>query len=86
MSPRGSGSSGVSATAGRRTYLNAQIQVVLIAAGWTSAVGLMGMGVIRLLRRASLRLSLQVSGAVIVLAVVAGTLGTAEAMFLSPTT
>ena len=44
----------------------------------------MGMGVIRLLRRASLRLSLQVSGAVIVLAVVAGTLGTAEAMFLSP--
>ena len=64
--------------------MNAQIQVVLIAAGWTSAVGLMGMGVIRLLRRASLRLSLQVSGAVIVLAVVAGTLGTAEAMFLSP--
>jgi signal transduction histidine kinase len=64
--------------------VNAQIQVVLIAAGWTSAVGLMGMGVIRLLRRASLRLSLQVSGAVIVLAVVAGTLGTAEAMFLSP--
>ena len=42
------------------------------------------MGVIRLLRRASLRLSLQVSGAVVVLAVVAGTLGTAKAMFLSP--
>ena len=64
--------------------MNAQIQVVLIAASCTAAVGLMGMGVIRLLRRASLRLSLQVSGAVIVLAVVAGTLGTAEAMFLSP--
>ena len=64
--------------------MNAQIQVVLIAASCTAAVGLIGMGVIRLLRRASLRLSLQVSGAVVVLAVVAGTLGTAEAMFLSP--
>jgi signal transduction histidine kinase len=64
--------------------VNAQLQVVLIAVGCTSAVGLMGMGVIRLLRRASLRLSLQVSGAIVVLAVVAGTLGTAEAMFLSP--
>jgi signal transduction histidine kinase len=64
--------------------VNAQIQVDLIAAGCTSAVGLIGMGVIRLLRQASLRLLLQVSGAVVVLAVVAGTLGTAEAMFLSP--
>jgi signal transduction histidine kinase len=64
--------------------VNAQIQVVLIAAGCTSGVGLTGMGVIWLLRRAALRLLLQVSGAVIVLAVVAGTLGTAQAMFLSP--
>ena len=64
--------------------MNAQLEVVLIAAGCTSAVGLMGLGVIRLLRRASLRLSLQVSGGIVVLAVVAGTLGTAEAMFLSP--
>ncbi|HEY2261195.1 MAG TPA: HAMP domain-containing sensor histidine kinase [Streptosporangiaceae bacterium] len=63
--------------------MNAQIQVVLIAASCTSGVGLIGMGVIWLLRRASLRLLLQVSGAVIVLAVVAGTLGTAQAMFLS---
>jgi len=63
--------------------VNAQLEVVLIAAGCTSGVGLMGLGVIRLLRRASLRLSLQVSGAIVVLAVVAGTLGTAEAMFLS---
>jgi signal transduction histidine kinase len=46
-------------------------------------VGLAGTGVIRLLRRASLRLSIQASGAVPVLAIVAGTLGTAEAMFLS---
>jgi signal transduction histidine kinase len=42
-----------------------------------------GTGAIRLLRRASLRLSIQASGAVPVLAIVAGTLGTAEAMFLS---
>jgi len=63
--------------------MNAQIQIVLIAAGCTGAVGLAGMGVIRLLRRASLRLSIQTSGIVPVLAIVAGTLGTAEAMFLS---
>jgi signal transduction histidine kinase len=64
--------------------VNAQMQVVLIAAGCTSAVGVIGTGVIRLLRRAPLRLSVQVSGAVVVLAVVAGTIGTAEAMFISP--
>jgi signal transduction histidine kinase len=60
-----------------------QLQVFLIAAGCTSAVGLAGTGVIRLLRRASLRLSIQASGIVSALAIVAGTLGTAEAMFLS---
>ena len=64
--------------------MNAQIQVALIAAGCTSAVGVIGTGVIWLLRRAPLRLSVQVSGAVVALAVVAGTLGTAEAMFISP--
>jgi signal transduction histidine kinase len=63
--------------------VNDQLQIVLIAVGCTSAVGLVGMGVIRLLRRASLRLSIQASGAVPVLAIVAGTLGTARAMFLS---
>jgi signal transduction histidine kinase len=63
--------------------MTAQIQIVLIAAGCTSVVGLAGMGVIRLLRRASLRMSIQASGTVPVLAIVAGTLGTAEAMFLS---
>jgi signal transduction histidine kinase len=63
--------------------VNAQIQVVLIAAGCTGAVGLLGLGVIRLLRRASLRLSLQAGSAIAVLAIVAGTLGTANAMFLS---
>jgi signal transduction histidine kinase len=64
--------------------VNAQMQVVLIAAGCTGAVGVLGTGVIRLLRRAPLRISVQVSGTVVVLAVVAGTLGTAEAMFVSP--
>jgi signal transduction histidine kinase len=63
--------------------VSAQWQIVLIAAGCTGAVGLAGMGVIRLLRRASLRLAIQAVGAVPVLAIVAGTLGTAEAMFLS---
>jgi signal transduction histidine kinase len=60
-----------------------QIQIVLIATGCTSAVGLAGTGLIRLLRGASLRRSIQASGIVPVLAIVAGTLGTAEAMFLS---
>jgi len=63
--------------------VNAQIQIVLIAAGCTSAVGQAGMLAIRLLRRASLRLSIQAIGAVPVLAIVAGTLASAEAMFLS---
>ena len=64
--------------------MSPQIQVVLIAAGCTGAVGLLGLGVMRLLRRASLRLSLQVGSTVAVLAIVAGTLATAETMFISP--
>jgi signal transduction histidine kinase len=60
-----------------------ELQIVLIAAGCASAVGLAGTGIIQLLRRASLRLSIQASGVVPVLAIVAGTLGTAQAMFLS---
>jgi signal transduction histidine kinase len=63
--------------------MNAKMQVVLIAAGYAGAVGAMGVGAIRLLRRASLRVSLQVASAIAVLAVVAGTLGTANAMFIS---
>src|SRR5258708_7835266 len=68
---------------GGEPFMSPQVQIVLIAVGCTSAVGLAGMGVVRLLRRASLRLSIQAIGAVPVLAIVAGTLGTAEAMFLS---
>src|ERR1700744_5556096 len=68
---------------GCEPVMTAQLQIVLIAVGCTSAVGLAGMGIIRLLRRASLRLSIQASGTVPVLAIVAGTLVSAEAMFLS---
>ena len=63
--------------------MSAQIQIFLIAVGCASAVGLVGMGLIRLLRRASLRLSIQASSVVPVLVIAAGTLGTAKAMFLS---
>jgi signal transduction histidine kinase len=63
--------------------VSAQAQIVLIAAGCTGVVGTLGLGVIWLLRRAPLRLSLMAAGAVTVLAVVAGTLGTANAMFIS---
>jgi signal transduction histidine kinase len=63
--------------------MSAQVQVVLIAAGYAGAVGTLGMGAIWLLRRAPLRASLMVAGAITVLAVVAGTLGTANAMFIS---
>jgi signal transduction histidine kinase len=60
-----------------------QVQIVLIAAGCSGSVGTIGIGAIWLLRRASLRLSLMAAGAVTVLAVVSGTLGTAKAMFIS---
>jgi signal transduction histidine kinase len=63
--------------------MSAQAQVVMIAAGCAGAVGTVGVGAIWLLRRASLRVSLMVAGAITVLAVVAGTLGTANAMFIS---
>jgi len=63
--------------------MNAQIQIVLIAAGCTGAVGTIGAGALWVLRWASLRLLLQAASAVAILAVVAGTLGTANAMFIS---
>jgi signal transduction histidine kinase len=63
--------------------MSAQVQVILIAAGCAGAVGTIGVAVARLLRRASIRLSFQAASAIAVLAVVAGTLGTANAMFIS---
>ncbi|MBO0819489.1 MAG: HAMP domain-containing histidine kinase [Nocardiopsaceae bacterium] len=63
--------------------ISPQVQVILIAAACTGAVGTVGAVAMRLMRRASLRLAFQAASAVAVLAVVAGTLGTANAMFLS---
>jgi signal transduction histidine kinase len=63
--------------------MSAQTQIVLIAAGCAGAVGMLGIGATWLLRRASLRLSFQAASAIAVLAVVAGTLGTSNAMFIS---
>ena len=63
--------------------MSPQVQVIMIAAGCAGAVGVIGIGAIWLLRRASLRLSLMAASAIAVLAVVAGTLGTANAMFIS---
>jgi signal transduction histidine kinase len=63
--------------------MSTQAQIVLIAAGCAGAVGTLGIGATWLLRRASLRLSFQAASAIGVLAVVAGTLGTANAMFIS---
>jgi signal transduction histidine kinase len=68
---------------GEAGIMSAQVQIVLIAAGCTGAVGTIGVGTLWILRRASLRLLLQAASAVAILAVVAGTLGTANAMFIS---
>lgn len=60
-----------------------QLQVVLIAAGWSVAVGLVGLALLWAQRRRSLRLLTAGVGVVAVLAVIAGMLGTARAMFIS---
>ena len=64
--------------------MSAQAQVILIAASCSGGVGIIGIGTLWLLRRASLRILLQAASAIAILAVVAGTLGTANAMFISP--
>jgi len=63
--------------------MSAQAQVIMIAAGCTGGVGIIGIGTLWLLRGASLRILLQAASAIAILAVVAGTLGTANAMFIS---
>ena len=60
-----------------------QVQVVLIAAGWSLGVGLIGVVLGHLLRRAPIRWSVGLIAAVAVGGVVAGVVGTARAMFLS---
>lgn len=61
-----------------------QLEIVLIAAGWTGLVGVVGLGAARLIARRSLRWWLVLVALVAVGGVVAGVLGTADAMFISP--
>ena len=63
--------------------MNDQVEVALIAAGWAGAVALGGALALRALRARSLRLSLLTLCLTTVAAVIAGTIGTANAMFLS---
>jgi len=57
--------------------------IILIAGFWTGAVGAAGLLALRLLRGRSVRLKLITVAMTIVLAMAAGVLGTAQAMFLS---
>jgi signal transduction histidine kinase len=60
-----------------------QVQVVGIAIGWSGTVGLAALAVVWWARRRSLRALIIGVAAVAILAVVAGMIGTAKAMFLS---
>jgi signal transduction histidine kinase len=60
-----------------------EVQVVLIAAGWSATMGLVGLLVGYLTRRRSFRWLLLLVALVAVTAMVAGVVGTANAMFLS---
>ncbi|MBO9522642.1 MAG: HAMP domain-containing histidine kinase [Nocardioidaceae bacterium] len=60
-----------------------QVEIVLIAAGWTAAVGALGLVLTRLIARHSFRWLLGLVALVAVGGVVAGVIGTANAMFLS---
>ncbi len=60
-----------------------QVQIVLVAAAWSGGVGLVGLLAAWLLRRLSVRWLTAGVAVVAVLAVIAGMLGTARAMFLS---
>jgi signal transduction histidine kinase len=60
-----------------------QVDVVLIAAGWTAVVGAVGLVVSRVLAARSLRWLVALVALVSVGGVIAGVIGTADAMFLS---
>ncbi len=60
-----------------------QVLIVLIAAAWASATAVIGLGVVWLFRRRSVRLLIAAVAVVAVAAVDAGMIGTARAMFLS---
>lgn len=63
--------------------MNDQVEVVLIALGWSGAVAVAGTVVLRSLRNRSLRASLLALCLTTVAAVIAASVGTAQAMFLS---
>jgi signal transduction histidine kinase len=60
-----------------------EVQIVLIAAAWAGGVGVVGGALLWLLRRRSLLLQVTGVAVVAVASVVAGMIGTANAMFLS---
>jgi signal transduction histidine kinase len=60
-----------------------QMQIVLIAAGWAGATAALGAAALRALRNRSIGTSLLVLCLTTVAAVIAATVGTADAMFLS---
>ena len=60
-----------------------RVQIVLIAAGWAAGAGVIGLGVVWLFRRRSVRWLTGAVAVVAVVAVLAGMVGTANAMFLS---
>ncbi|HUR73550.1 MAG TPA: HAMP domain-containing sensor histidine kinase [Sporichthya sp.] len=63
--------------------MNDQVEVALIALGWSGAVAVGGTVLLRAMRRHSLRASLLVLCLTTVAAVMAASIGTAHAMFLS---
>ena len=60
-----------------------QVEIVLIAASWAGGAGVLGLGVVWLFRRRSVRWLTGAVAVVAVVAVLAGMVGTANAMFLS---
>jgi len=60
-----------------------QVDIVLIAAGWAGGAGVLGLAVVWVFRRRSVRWLMGAVAVVAVVAVVAGMVGTANAMFLS---
>jgi signal transduction histidine kinase len=60
-----------------------QVDIVLIAAAWSAGAGVVGLGVLYLFRRRSVRWLTGAVAVVAVAAVLAGMVGTANAMFLS---
>ena len=60
-----------------------QVQIVLIAAGWSSAACMIGLSLVWMLRRWSLRWLVGAVAVVAVASLVSGMVGTANAMFIS---